>query len=82
MVGSPFHVAATNQTLESFLRGHVEAFDALGGTARTLVYDNLRSAVLDRRGAPPSSSIPRFCGVVRKLLKTSRLAGQVPWVPR
>ena len=40
-----------DQTLESFLRGHVEAFDALGGTARTLVYDNLRSAVLDRRGA-------------------------------
>ena len=40
-----------DQTLESFLRGHVKAFDALGGTARTLVYDNLRSAVLDRRGA-------------------------------
>ena len=40
-----------DQTLESFLRGHVEAFDALGGIARTLVYDNLRSAVLDRRGA-------------------------------
>ena len=39
-----------DQTLESFLRGHVEAFDALGGVARTLVYDNLRSAVLDRRG--------------------------------
>lgn len=40
-----------DQTLESFLRGHVEAFRALGGAARTLVYDNLRSAVLDRRGA-------------------------------
>ena len=40
-----------DQTLESFLRGHVEAFEALGGVARTLVYDNLRSAVLDRRGA-------------------------------
>ena len=39
-----------DQTLESFLRGHVEAFNALGGVARTLVYDNLRSAVLDRRG--------------------------------
>ncbi len=39
-----------DQTLESFLRGHVEAFEALGGIARTLVYDNLRSAVLDRRG--------------------------------
>ena len=40
-----------DQTLESFLRGHVDAFKALGGVARTLVYDNLRSAVLDRRGA-------------------------------
>ena len=40
-----------DQTLESFLRGHVHAFDALGGIARNLVYDNLRSAVLDRRGA-------------------------------
>ena len=40
-----------DQTLESFLRGHVHAFDALGGVARNLVYDNLRSAVLDRRGA-------------------------------
>ena len=43
--------SSLDQTLESFLRGHVEAFDALGGIARTLVYDNLRSAVLDRRGA-------------------------------
>ncbi len=40
-----------DQTLESFLRGHVDAFDALGGVARNLVYDNLRSAVLDCRGA-------------------------------
>ena len=40
-----------DQTLESFLRGHVAAFEALGGAARNSVYDNLRSAVLDRRGA-------------------------------
>ena len=40
-----------DQTLESFLRGHVDAFETLGGCARNLVYDNLRSAVLDRRGA-------------------------------
>jgi transposase len=39
-----------DQTLESFLRGHVEAFAALPGVARTLVYDNLRSAVLERAG--------------------------------
>ena len=45
-----FALFTLDQTLESFLRGHVAAFAALGGSARTLVYDNLRSAVLDRRG--------------------------------
>jgi transposase len=44
-------VFTLDQTLESFLRGHVEAFAALGGSARTLVYDNLKSAVLDRQGS-------------------------------
>jgi len=39
-----------DQSLESFLRGHVEAFSVFHGTARTLVYDNLRSAVLERAG--------------------------------
>jgi len=45
-----FALFTLDHTLESFLRGHVAAFQALGGSARTLVYDNLRSAVLDRRG--------------------------------
>ena len=45
-----FALFTLDQTLESFRRGHVAAFEALGGSARTLVYDNLRSAVLDRRG--------------------------------
>ena len=40
-----------DQTLESFLRGHVHAFETLGGSARTLVYDNLKSAVLERQGS-------------------------------
>jgi len=41
-----------DQTLESFLRGHVDAFHGLfAGVARTLVYDNLRSAVLERQGS-------------------------------
>lgn len=39
-----------DQTLESFMRGHVEAFEYFGGAARSLLYDNLRSAVLERRG--------------------------------
>lgn len=43
-------VFTLDQSLESFLRGHVEAFAALG-IARTLVYDNLRSVVLARQGS-------------------------------
>jgi transposase len=41
---------ALDQTLESFLRGHVEAFAALGGVPRHLLYDNLKSVVLERYG--------------------------------
>lgn len=33
-----------------FLRGHVEAFDHFGGVPRVCLYDNLKSAVLERRG--------------------------------
>jgi len=39
-----------DQSLESFLRGHVEAFTALGGVARSVLYDNLKSVVLERIG--------------------------------
>jgi transposase len=39
-----------DQTLESFLRGHVEAFASLGGVPRICLYDNLKAAVLARRG--------------------------------
>lgn len=45
-----FALFTVDQTLESFLRGHVEAFATWPGVARTLVYDNLRSAVLERAG--------------------------------
>lgn len=38
------------QRIENFLRGHVLAFAAWGGLPRVLIYDNLKSAVLDRRG--------------------------------
>jgi transposase len=33
-----------------FVRGHVEAFTEFGGTPRVLLYDNLKSAVLERQG--------------------------------
>ena len=45
-----FALFTVDQTLESFLRGHVEAFQTWAGVPRTLVYDNLRSAVLERAG--------------------------------
>ena len=38
-------------TLESFLEGHVHAFEWLGGVPRECVYDNLRSVVARRDGA-------------------------------
>jgi len=41
---------ALDQTLESFLRGHVEAFHTLGGVPRVLLYDNLKCVVLERIG--------------------------------
>lgn len=39
-----------DQQLESFLRGHVLAFERFGGVPRTLLYDNLKTAVLERSG--------------------------------
>jgi transposase len=36
--------------MENFLRGHVGAFTAWNGVPRVLLYDNLKSAVLQRRG--------------------------------
>jgi transposase len=39
-----------NARMENFLRGHAGAFAAWGGVPRVLLYDNLKSAVLERRG--------------------------------
>jgi len=39
-----------DQQLESFLCGHAHAFEHWNGLPRTLLYDNLRSVVLERRG--------------------------------
>jgi transposase len=36
-------------TMPYFIRGHVDAFSHFQGVARTVLYDNLRSAVLERR---------------------------------
>ncbi len=39
-----------DQTMENFLRGHVHALEAFTGSPRVILYDNLKSAVLERRG--------------------------------
>jgi transposase len=39
-----------DQTMENFLRGHVNGFDSFKGSARVLLYDNLKSAVVERHG--------------------------------
>jgi transposase len=39
-----------DQTTENFLRGHVHAFQFWNGQPRVILYDNLKSAVLERRG--------------------------------
>lgn len=39
-----------DQTLESFARCHTEAFEFFKGTPRGVLYDNLKSVVLERQG--------------------------------
>ena len=41
---------SVEMTIESFLEGHVRAFEWLGGVPRECVYDNLRSVVARREG--------------------------------
>lgn len=36
--------------MENFLRGHVQAFESWGSLPRVILYDNLKSAVLERKG--------------------------------
>lgn len=45
--GKAVHVAYANQSQESFLDGHVRAFDALGECRPGMIrYDNLKPAVI------------------------------------
>jgi hypothetical protein len=39
-----------DQQMENFLRSHVLAFEAFGGVPRTILYDNLKSVVIERVG--------------------------------
>jgi len=40
-----------DQQMENFLRGHANAFEDWNGLPRILLFDNLRSVVLERRGS-------------------------------
>ena len=60
-----------DQTMENFLRGHVNAFQFFTGGPRVILYDNLRSAVLERHG-PEIHFNPRLL----------ELAGHYHFVPR
>ena len=45
----PFLRFYFNASLANLIRGHVEAFSVLGGGVKTVLYDNMRSVVLERR---------------------------------
>jgi len=60
-----------DQSMESFLRGHVEAFADLHGVPRYCLYDNLRSAVVERHG-----------GAVRFNPRLLELAAHYHFAPR
>jgi len=46
----PFVRFGLDQKMTSFLEGHVEAFSFFGGVPKKVLYDNLKSAVLERVG--------------------------------
>jgi transposase len=46
----PFVRFFYDQRLGSFMAGHQAAFEALGGVPRTVLYDNLKAVVAERRG--------------------------------
>lgn len=54
----------------SFLRGHIDAFDFFGGVPRKLLYDNLKSACIERDG--------RFARFNRSLLEMASHYGFEP----
>jgi transposase len=60
-----------DQTLESFLRCHVAAFEAFEGVPRGLLYDNLKTAVLERAG-----------DVIRFHPRLLEMAGHYHFAPR
>lgn len=60
-----------SQSFETFARCHIHAFQAMGGTARELVYDNLATAVAERDGRLVRFQ-PRFLAFAREFSFTPR----------
>jgi hypothetical protein len=58
--GKAFHIGHANQTQESFLDGHVRAFDAFGGVPKMIRYDNLKPAVIRIALGGERFEYPRF----------------------
>ena len=54
------------QALSLFLRGHQEAFAFFGGVPRVLLYDNLKSVVLERQGPAIRFNPQRRCSRLRQ----------------
>jgi transposase len=54
-----------SQTFETFVRCHVHAFDAMGGVARELWYDNLATVVAEHEGNLVRFN-PRFLAFARE----------------
>lgn len=61
--GKAVHIAYANQSQESFLDGHVRAFEALGGVPVGMIgYDNLKPAVIAGGVGARTVRASPFCG--------------------
>ena len=58
--GKAFHFGYANQTQESFLDGHVRAFEVFGGVPLMIRYDNLKPAVIRIAFGRERFEHPRF----------------------
>ena len=56
--GAAFHRAYNRATQQAFLEAHEQAFSYFGGVFRVLRYDNLKSAVLERKPGALAGSQP------------------------
>jgi len=73
--GKAVHIAYANQTQESFLDGHVQAFARLGGVPTGMIrYDNLKPAVIRVALGRERFEHPRFIAMRSHYLLTELIA--------